>query len=145
MRLSVVAVLALACTAACDRSLGRLPWEHGLTFEQFVNATVQLRLAAGQATTPAAYATRKREIEKRLGVTDADLREYVSAHARDVKLISAAWDSVEARLSRANLPDTATRPVTQPPPAGTAAPPAPPPGARPMPNPVRPRTPPKPF
>lgn len=135
MRLSVVAVLTLACAAACDRSLARLRGEHGLTFEQFVHATVQLRLAAAQATTPAAYETRKREVEKRLGVSDADLREYVSAHGSDVKLLSAAWDSVEARVGRANFPDTANRPGRQPPPAQATPTRGPPAGARPMPSP----------
>ena len=134
MRLSLVALLALACAAACDRSPGRLPWEHGLTFEQFVDATVQLRLAAARTATPAAYETRKREVEKRLGVSDADLRQYVNGHARDVKLLSAAWDSVEARVARANLPDTTTRPVPQAPPAETTAIPGLPPGLRPMPK-----------
>ena len=107
------------------------------TIERFIffSEPVQLRLAAAQATTPAAYETRKREVEKRLGVSDADLREYVSAHGSDVKLLSAAWDSVEARVGRANFPDTANRPGRQPPPAQATPTRGQPAGARPMPSP----------
>ncbi len=134
MRLSHIAVALLACVpAACDRTVGRLPWQRGgLSFEQFVDATVKLRQAAAQATTPAAYEAKKKEIETRLKITDADLQRYVSDHARDVKLLSAVWDSVEARLGRAGAADAATRPVPQPPTSRHGGPPfARPPGAAP--------------
>ncbi len=128
----IFAVVALG-SVACERSLGRLPWQRGLSFEQFVQATVELRRAVADAPSPAAFQTRKQAIEKRLKVTDADLQRYVRDHARDVKLMSAAWDSVEARLGRAGTADAATRPTPQPPPAGASGPPPgaiPPPGTR---------------
>ena len=100
------AVCSLLAIAGCR--------PQGVTFEQFVNTTVELRQAARQATTPAAFAARKRAIEARHHVTDADLNRFVHQHATDVKLLSAAWDSVEARLGRAGQRDAATHPTPQP-------------------------------
>ncbi len=86
-----------------------------LTFDQFVNATVALRRAAAEVNDTTAFQLRKREIEKKLNFSDADLREFSRVHATDVVLISAAWDSVEARLDR---PDSAAKGA----PPGAAAP-----------------------
>lgn len=135
MRLRVVAAALLAfASSGCDRSIGPLPWQRGgLSFEQFVQTTVELRQAAAAAATPVAYQTRKQAIEKRLKVSDADLERYVQDHAEDIRLMSAVWDSVEARLGRAGKADAATRPTPQPPPPGASGPPpgrVPPPGTR---------------
>jgi hypothetical protein len=113
------AALLVACAlGACGRSLGRLPWQRGgLSFEQFVSTTVELRQAAASATTPAAFQARKREIEARLKVTDADLERFTREHANEVKLLSAAWDSVEARLGRGG-PRGAAGPTPLPPQVG---------------------------
>ncbi len=112
---TVGAVLLLPLAAACrDRE--------SITFEQFVNTTVELRQAANQTTSPQAFDERKRAIEARHRVTDADLDRYVRGHADDVKLLSAAWDSVEARLGRAGVRDAATRPTPRPQPVITVTP-----------------------
>ncbi len=112
---TVGAALLLPLATAC-RERG------GITFDQFVNTTVALRQAANQTTSPEAFAERKRAIEARQHVTDADLDGFVRAHASDVKLLSAAWDSVEARLGRAGARDAATRPTPGPPPVVTVTP-----------------------
>ncbi len=112
---TVGALLPLLLAAAC-RQRG------GISFEQFVNTTVELRQAASQTTSPAAFEARKRAIEARHHVTDADLQRFTRAHAADVKLLSAAWDSVEARLDRAGPRDAVTHPVPGPPPIVTVKP-----------------------
>ncbi len=94
--------------SACEK-------DRTISFEQFVNTTVELRKAATQTNTPAAFDARKRAIEAKQRVTDADLNGFLRKHARDVKLLSAAWDSVEARLGRAGARDAATRPTPGPP------------------------------
>ncbi len=85
----------------------------GLSFERFVNAMVELRRASRETKSPSEFAAKKQAIETRLGVTDGQLQRYMRDHRRDVKLLSAAWDSVEARLSRGGVQDAATRPTRQ--------------------------------
>ena len=103
---SCLALLALPFASACAN-------RDGLSFEKFVSATVELRRAADDTKTPAEYAARKLAIEQRLQVSDAELRRFVESHRTDMKLMSAAWDSVEARLGRANEKDAAMRPGPQ--------------------------------
>ena len=86
----------------------------GLSFEQFVNATVELRRAADDTNTPAEFAARKQAIERRMQVSDVELQQFVAQHRTDTKLMSAAWDSVEARLGRAMEKDTLRRPTPLP-------------------------------
>jgi hypothetical protein len=99
--------LLLTSLAACALLAG-CRGDSGISFDQFVNATVELRKLSARATTPASYAAGKREVEARLHVTDADLDRWARDHSDDVTLMSAAWDSVEARLGRATEPDTAS-------------------------------------
>ena len=101
-RLVLTSLAACALLAGCGRG-------SGISFDQFVNATVELRRLSTRATTPASYAAGKREVEARLHVTDADLERWTRDHGDDVTLTSAAWDSVEARLGRATAADTASR------------------------------------
>lgn len=75
-----------------------------LSVDEFVNATVALRRAAVETSNPAAFQVRKREVQAKLHFSDADLRDFARAHMDDAPLISAAWDSVEARLERPAAP-----------------------------------------
>ena len=93
-RLVLASLAACALLAGCGRG-------SGISFDQFVNATVELRKLSTRATAPASYAAGKREVEARLHVSDADLERWARDHGDDVTLMSAAWDSVEARLGRA--------------------------------------------
>ncbi len=97
-------IAVLLAGAGCGDRLNLKPTR--LSFDQFVNATVELRRAAVETDNPAAFQVRKREIQRRLNFTDDDLREFSRAHASDITVLSAAWDSVEARLDR---PPTATK------------------------------------
>ena len=96
---AVVSLLLIGVAAAgCGSRLKLKPTR--LSFDQFVNATVQLRRAAAETNNPAEYQLRKREIERKLHFSDDDLREFTRVHVSDVRVLSAAWDSVEARLDR---------------------------------------------
>ncbi len=112
---TVGAVLPLLLAAGC-RGRG------GIGFDQFVNTTVELRQAANQTSSPAAFEARKRAIQARHHVTDADLERFTREHAGDPKLLATAWDSVQARLERAGVRDAATRPTPGPPPVVTVTP-----------------------
>lgn len=91
-------LLAGLVLAGCGERLGVT--QTRLSVDEFVNATVALRRAAVETANPAAFQVRKREIEAKLHFSDADLRDFTRAHEDDAPLISAAWDSVEARLDR---------------------------------------------
>ncbi|HEX9106816.1 MAG TPA: hypothetical protein VF832_06305 [Longimicrobiales bacterium] len=99
----LLAVLLLGCRES-----------QGLSFDRFVNVNVELRRAANETRTPADFAARKRAIESRMQVSDVELQQFVESHRSDMKVMSAAWDSVEARLGRASQRDAATRPTPQP-------------------------------
>lgn len=98
MRASTVLVPAIAVVlvGGCSRE------SSSIGFDKFVNANVQLRRLSEQSTSTSEFDARKRATLARLGVSDADLTDFVKAHSGDVKYMSAAWDSVEARLGRAD-------------------------------------------
>ncbi len=104
----ILLLTALAVVAGCGDRL-RLKSTR-LSFDQFVNATVELRRAAAESDNPAEFQVRKRQIQDRLHFSDADLREFARAHVKDTNVMSAAWDSIELRLDRPPTPSKAAPP-----------------------------------
>jgi len=105
MRAGFLSLLLVGvAVAGCGNTLKLQPTR--LSFDEFVNATVELRRAAAETNSPAEFQLRKRDVERRLRFSDDDLREFARVHAGDARVLSAAWDSIEARLDR---PATATK------------------------------------
>ncbi len=109
MRAGIGTLLLVGLAAAgCSKGLKLQPTR--LSFDQFVNATVELRRAAAEASSPADFQLRKREIERQRHFSDDDLREFARVYASDVRVLSAAWDSVQERLDRPAVPAKAAPP-----------------------------------
>lgn len=76
----------------------------GVSPSRYTDAVVALRRLATDARSPAEFQTKKAETLSRLHVTDAQLQAFARAHAADAALMSAVWDTVEARLERTTTP-----------------------------------------
>jgi hypothetical protein len=98
-------MLLAALPLACDQGPGWLGRDHGIGFDAFVDATVGLRRAAAETHDSVAFQARKQAVERRLRVTDAQLRQFVKDHGDNVQMMAAVWDSVEARLARLKAED----------------------------------------
>jgi hypothetical protein len=82
--------------AACNADDGAF----GAEDEQFVDTMVELRRAAVTAGVDTArFEQLSSEILEARGVTEDELRAYVSARESDLAHMASVWDSVAARLS----------------------------------------------
>lgn len=72
-----------------------------ITPEAFVEAYVELRRAAREVDS-AAWESRKREILEARGLTEEALEAFVEARGADVVFLRQLWDTVQARLERAD-------------------------------------------
>ena len=95
------APLLLVLAAACADSAPMAP----MSRETFIDVMVELRRAAAQDTSQAAFEASKGRILEAAGVTDSALIEYVRLNAARIEFMAEVWDSVDARLIAA--PDTA--------------------------------------
>lgn len=101
--------------------------------DKFVAANIAVR------TLPESAAQAQREAAlKKAGVTDRQLRAWVTAHARQPETLSKAWEEIAFKvdsigggipLPNGGVPQPGPEPAQQPPPppAGAAPPPPPPP------------------
>ncbi|MBX6365406.1 MAG: hypothetical protein IRZ00_16170 [Gemmatimonadetes bacterium] len=99
----IVALAAALALPAC-RAGGPRGEVAGVSPSRYADALVALRRIAATAKSPAEFQAQKAQALARLGVTEAQLQAFARAHATDVALMSAVWDTVEARLNRPAQP-----------------------------------------
>lgn len=105
IRSRLTRALAAALTLAACRPAGRSETVAGVSPSRYADAMVELRRLAADTHSAAEFQARKAETLARLHVTEPQLQEFARAHATDVALMSAVWDTVEARLGRARPPN----------------------------------------
>lgn len=114
--LVLAAALTLAACGGDEQPAGVIPRE------KFVAANVALRSMPDGAT-PAERAA----VLRKHGVTERQLRAWVTGHTRDPGTLAKAWEEIAFKLDSAA--DRSVGPVPQPSPApGSPVPPARPPG-----------------
>jgi hypothetical protein len=60
---------------------------------------VELRKAARGVQDTTAFAARRQAILADAGVTEAQLRAYLTTHIRDLEHLAAVWESINVRLA----------------------------------------------
>jgi hypothetical protein len=99
MRHLLYGLLALALLGAC-----RGPAPTAIDRDRFVETVVELRQAAMETRSePAAYEARKAQVLQRQGVSEAELREYVEVHGRDVEHMAEVWNAINNELTERGL------------------------------------------
>lgn len=88
-------VLSAGLWASCDRGHDGT----GLSQTRFIEVIVELRRASLRLEDPAAFAARKQQILADAGVTEEQLRAYITAHERDLSHMAAVWESINVRLA----------------------------------------------
>lgn len=88
-------MFAVALCAGCNRTDAGT----GLSQTRFIDVVVELRRAALSLPEPAAFAARKQQILSDAGVTEEELRAYITAHERDLSHMAAVWESINVRLA----------------------------------------------
>ena len=98
MRLMLLALVVVV--TACDRDA----MTYAPADEEFVTTMVELRRAALEAGTDTAHFAdlRERVLQAR-GVTEDELRAYVSSRSADLDHMAMIWDSVAARLEEPSV------------------------------------------
>lgn len=102
--------MLLAAALGCTGENGAT----GITDRQFIDAMAELRgaaLVAGPDT--ALFMELRAEALETHGVTEGDLRAYVSARSSDLAHMAEMWDSVGARLATP-VADPVVAPVIDP-------------------------------
>jgi hypothetical protein len=95
-RMSSFLCTLLVSFAGCDR-----PTEPaGLAQSRFIDVMVELRKAARGMQDTVAFAARKQAILTDAGVTEAQLRAYLTTHIRDLDHLAAVWESINVRLAK---------------------------------------------
>jgi hypothetical protein len=102
MRTLLIALLAIGLNAACNKPAAPAV-QTRLTTRQFIELFVQLRNAQGKPQSAQEHEQAKQQILRKAGVTEADLRDFVKAHAHDLTLMAGVWDSIQNRLNRPEL------------------------------------------
>lgn len=97
-RLNVALAAALVLTAC--RAGGPREEVAGVSPSRYADAMVALRRLTATARSPAEFQAQKAQALARLRVTEPQLQAFARAHATDIALMSAVWDTVEARLGR---------------------------------------------
>jgi GTPase len=93
-RTTILCIL-LASVAGCERESEPA----GLPQSRFIEAMVELRKAARGVQDTAAFAARRQQVLADAGVTEAQLRAYLTTHIRDLDHLAAVWESINVRLS----------------------------------------------
>jgi hypothetical protein len=92
-------LLILAAATALLTGCGREPVS-GLDDDRFVDVVVLLRRAAAEHhADPAAFVERRDEILRDAGTTEAEVREYVERHGRDLQHMADIWAAINRRLT----------------------------------------------
>jgi hypothetical protein len=92
----LLALMTAVVIAGCATETGPF----SASDEQFIETVVELRRAALEAGMDTAHfeALRDAVLEER-GVTEEDLRAYVTRHSADLRHMATVWDTISARLS----------------------------------------------
>ena len=94
----MVLALVLSACSADDEAFGAED-------EQFVETMVELRRAAVTAGKDTArFEALRRAVLEQQGVTEEELRAYVTSRAGNLNHMATVWDSVAARLSLDSTP-----------------------------------------
>ncbi len=101
LRLPVVA--ALVALVSCEPSAP----EGLIDRETFVDAYVELRVAALDTDSQRVAASDRDAILDRIGITDDDLLRFVEFHGGDLEFMRDVWNDVELRLDRPPQPTPA--------------------------------------
>jgi hypothetical protein len=94
-RTTMLFCMLLASFAGCQREAE----PSGLPQSRFIEVMVELRKAAQGVQDSAAFATRRAQILADAGVTEAQLRAYLTTHIRDLDHLAATWESINVRLT----------------------------------------------
>lgn len=98
---TVLLCAVVALLAACGRGTDTM----GLSDERFVSIVVELRRAADLTRRePDTYPARRDSILDAAGVTEAQLRSYIDAHAEDLQHMAGIWADINRRLGEAPPP-----------------------------------------
>lgn len=77
--------------------------ESPLTPAEFVEVVVEIREAerevAGEDSASQLFKERRQEVLDRHATTEAELREFLDANARNLTLLEQVWDTINARLA----------------------------------------------
>ena len=98
--MALLLCLPMVALPACERE----PQGPDLRAETYIDVMVELRRAHTPQMSPAEFEAKRAEILAEAGVTDSLLVQWARAHGRDVALMSAVWDSINARLTAAEDP-----------------------------------------
>lgn len=102
LRLPVV-VAALVALVSCEPSEP----EGLIDREAFIDAYVELRVAALDTDSQRVAASDRDAILDRIGITDDDLLRFVEFHGGDLEFMRDVWNDVELRLDRPPQPTPA--------------------------------------
>ena len=94
--LSAALLLPALLAAAC----GSDPAADTINRETFIDAYVELRMAALDTDSQRVASADREAILDRLGITEDDLIEFVEVHGGDLELMREVWNEVEVRLDR---------------------------------------------
>lgn len=100
---TLVAVASLVALASCEPSEP----EDLIDRETFVDAYVELRIAALDTDSQRVAASDRDAILDRIGITDDDLLRFVEFHGGDLEFMRDVWNDVELRLDRPPQPTPA--------------------------------------
>ena len=105
LALCIVLLPAAGCSGESRAERGQ-----GLTRERFIELIVELREAersvAGEDSALALFAVRKAEILERHGTSEAEVRTFVEASARDLRTLSSTWEEIADRLRQPPTEDS---------------------------------------
>jgi hypothetical protein len=85
----------LVSLAGCERASEPA----GLPQSRFIDVMVELRKAARGVQDTAVFAARRQQVLADAGVTEEQLRAYLTTHIRDLDHLAAVWESINVRLS----------------------------------------------
>lgn len=92
----LLAALLLMANAGCGSSTP----EGVIDRETFIEAYVELRVAALDTDTARIAASDREAVLAELGITEDDLVEFVEVHAADLEYMRDVWNEVEVRMDR---------------------------------------------
>jgi hypothetical protein len=90
--------LLLVALTACDGGIPGSERERTIPRETFIQAMVELRLAAVESPGEPVTAARRDRVLEALGVTSEQLVRFAEVHGRNVPYMNDVWNEVQRRL-----------------------------------------------